>query len=72
MMLSPSGRCVDSVFSLMLLAIVVLSWGYVIYGTRIAAQWELEKRGEHADVKSRSPLSQRCGGPNWTLNDVAS
>ncbi|XDV46610.1 hypothetical protein PO909_014481 [Leuciscus waleckii] len=39
-----SRRCLDRIFSIVLLAVVLLSWGFVIYGTRIAAQWELEKR----------------------------
>ncbi|XP_073201689.1 small integral membrane protein 27 [Lepidochelys kempii] len=33
----------DWLYSLILLTIVLLSWGYVIYATRIAARWQLEK-----------------------------
>ncbi|XP_074850146.1 small integral membrane protein 27 [Carettochelys insculpta] len=35
-------RARDWIFSLVLL-VVFLSWGYVIYATRIAAQWQLQK-----------------------------
>ncbi|XP_072848125.1 small integral membrane protein 27 [Pogona vitticeps] len=30
-------------YSLILLTIVLLSWGYVIYATRIAAKWQLRE-----------------------------
>ncbi|XP_065262418.1 small integral membrane protein 27 [Emys orbicularis] len=38
-----SRRARDWLYSLILLTLVLLSWGYVIYATRIAAQWQLEK-----------------------------
>ncbi|XP_030422038.1 small integral membrane protein 27 [Gopherus evgoodei] len=38
-----SRRARDRLYSLILLTIVLLSWGYVIYATRIAARWQLEK-----------------------------
>ncbi|XP_032643334.1 small integral membrane protein 27 [Chelonoidis abingdonii] len=42
--MAPLGRRArDWLYSLILLTIVLLSWGYVIYATRIAAQWQLEK-----------------------------
>ncbi|XP_062827906.1 small integral membrane protein 27 [Anolis carolinensis] len=31
------------IYSLILLTIVLLSWGYVIYATRIAAKWHLKE-----------------------------
>ncbi|KAM3590522.1 uncharacterized protein V6R79_011130 [Siganus canaliculatus] len=39
-----SRRALDRIYSLVLLAIVVLSWSYVIYASRIASHWLLEKR----------------------------
>ncbi|XP_044876949.1 small integral membrane protein 27 [Mauremys mutica] len=42
--MAPLGRRArDWLYSLILLTIVLLSWGYVIYATRIAARWQLEK-----------------------------
>ncbi|XP_039204554.1 small integral membrane protein 27 [Crotalus tigris] len=38
-----SRRSLEWLYSLILLAIVLLSWGYVIYATRIAAKWQLEE-----------------------------
>ncbi|XP_038258446.1 small integral membrane protein 27 [Dermochelys coriacea] len=36
-------RARDWLYALILLTIVLLSWGYVIYATTIAARWQLEK-----------------------------
>ncbi|XP_032070389.1 small integral membrane protein 27 [Thamnophis elegans] len=36
-------RTLEWFYSLILLAIVLLSWGYVIYATRIAAKWHLKE-----------------------------
>ncbi|XP_031647438.1 small integral membrane protein 27-like [Oncorhynchus tshawytscha] len=43
-MMNISNRALDRLYSVLLLAVVVLSWTYVIYGSRIAAQRQLEKR----------------------------
>ncbi|XP_030049598.1 small integral membrane protein 27 [Microcaecilia unicolor] len=43
-MLDVSKRALEWLYSLILLAIVVLSWGYVIYATRLAALWQLQKK----------------------------
>ncbi|XP_066469380.1 small integral membrane protein 27 [Tiliqua scincoides] len=42
-MAAVSTQTLEWIYSLMLLTIVLLSWGYVIYATRIAAQWQLQK-----------------------------
>ncbi|XP_070794676.1 small integral membrane protein 27 [Pituophis catenifer annectens] len=36
-------RTLEWLYSLILLATVLLSWGYVIYATRIAAKWHLKE-----------------------------
>ncbi|XP_033029621.1 small integral membrane protein 27 [Lacerta agilis] len=38
-----SRRTLEWIYSLILLTIVLLSWGYVIYATRIAAKWQLKE-----------------------------
>ncbi|XP_060618503.1 small integral membrane protein 27 [Anolis sagrei] len=40
----PMNRTIQEwIYSLILLTIVLLSWGYVIYATRIAAKWHLKE-----------------------------
>ncbi|XP_053321820.1 small integral membrane protein 27 [Spea bombifrons] len=39
-----SKRAVEWVYSLVLLCIVLISWGYVLYATRLAALWQLQKK----------------------------
>ncbi|XP_063151058.1 small integral membrane protein 27 [Candoia aspera] len=38
-----SRRTLEWLYSLILLTTVLLSWGYVIYATRIAAKWQLKE-----------------------------
>ncbi|XP_053151808.1 small integral membrane protein 27 [Hemicordylus capensis] len=38
-----SRRTLEWIYSLILLTTVLLSWGYVIYASRIAAQWQLQE-----------------------------
>ncbi|KAL6118180.1 uncharacterized protein ACO6RY_03028 [Pungitius sinensis] len=39
-----SRRDLHAIYSVLLLAVVVLSWSYVIYASRIAAYWLLEEK----------------------------
>ncbi|XP_063313314.1 small integral membrane protein 27 [Pelobates fuscus] len=39
-----SKRAVQWVYSLILFCIVLISWGYVLYATRLAALWQLQKK----------------------------
>ncbi|KAM8961805.1 small integral membrane protein 27 [Pelodytes ibericus] len=39
-----SKRAVEWVYSLILLCVVLLSWGYVLYATRLAALWQLQQK----------------------------
>ncbi|XP_075451182.1 small integral membrane protein 27 [Ascaphus truei] len=39
-----SKRAVEWGYSLILFCIVLLSWGYVLYATRLAALWQLQKK----------------------------
>ncbi|TMS01067.1 hypothetical protein E3U43_015834 [Larimichthys crocea] len=43
-MATVSSRAVDRIHSAVLLSVVVLSWSYAIYASRIASHWLLEKR----------------------------
>ncbi|XP_074136928.1 small integral membrane protein 27 [Sminthopsis crassicaudata] len=43
-----SRRTLNYVYSMVLLAIVFLSWGFVIYACMVTSQWLLEKN--HPDV----------------------
>ncbi|XP_053556599.1 small integral membrane protein 27 [Bombina bombina] len=39
-----SKRAVEWVYSLILLCIVLISWGFVLYAARFAAIWQLQKK----------------------------
>ncbi|XP_036595005.1 small integral membrane protein 27 [Trichosurus vulpecula] len=39
-----SCRTLNFVYSVLLLAVVFLSWGFVIYACTVASQWMLEKK----------------------------
>ncbi|XP_056375541.1 small integral membrane protein 27 isoform X2 [Hyla sarda] len=43
-MIVVSRRAVDWLRSLILLCIVVISWGYVLYAARQAALWQLQQK----------------------------
>ncbi|CAL8377870.1 unnamed protein product [Gadus morhua 'NCC'] len=45
-----SSRSLERVFSFVLLALVVLSWSYVIYASRVAARWQLESRDQCCQI----------------------
>nr|XP_056704987.1 small integral membrane protein 27 [Euleptes europaea] len=42
-MASLSRRILEWIYFLILLTTVLLLWGYVIYATRLAAQWQLKE-----------------------------
>uniref|UniRef100_A0A5F5PNR2 Small integral membrane protein 27 n=1 Tax=Equus caballus TaxID=9796 RepID=A0A5F5PNR2_HORSE len=42
-----SRRTLDWIYSALLLAIVLLSWGYVIYASTVAARRQLRKEYPH-------------------------
>ncbi|XP_073521057.1 small integral membrane protein 27 isoform X2 [Phyllobates terribilis] len=43
-MILVSHRAVERLQSLVLLCIVVISWGYVLYAVRLAALWQLQQK----------------------------
>ncbi|XP_069818187.1 small integral membrane protein 27 [Dendropsophus ebraccatus] len=43
-MIVVSRRTVDWLLALILLCIVVISWGYVLYAARLAALWQLQQK----------------------------
>ncbi|XP_075119921.1 small integral membrane protein 27 [Leptodactylus fuscus] len=43
-MIVVSRRALDWLHSLILLCIVVISWGYVLYAARLAALWQLQQK----------------------------
>ncbi|XP_077106231.1 small integral membrane protein 27 [Ranitomeya variabilis] len=43
-MILVSRRTVERLQSLVLVCIVVISWGYVLYAARLAALWQLQQK----------------------------
>ncbi|XP_072010336.1 small integral membrane protein 27 [Engystomops pustulosus] len=43
-MILVSRRALERIHSLILLSIVIISWGYVLYAARLAALWQLQKK----------------------------
>ncbi|XP_041419343.1 small integral membrane protein 27-like [Xenopus laevis] len=39
-----SKKTVEWICSLVLLAIVIISWGFVLYAARLSALWQLQKK----------------------------
>ncbi|XP_061487989.1 small integral membrane protein 27 [Rhineura floridana] len=50
-----SRSTLEWIYSLMLLAVVLISWGYVIYATQIAAKWQLRE-----DYPAQTEFVRHC------------